>query len=414
MTENQKIAEIAKIEIGTRHRKEMGDVKSLAESIAEIGLLHPVVIDDKGTLIAGERRIRACQSLGWDSVPVTVIPLDDIVRGEYSENAFREDFRPSEIDAIRRALEPAEKAAAKERQEEGRNQHSQGSGNFPEGSKGETRDKIGKLAGVSGRTVDKIAEVVQAAEESPEEFGKLVEEMDKSGKVDRAHKKLKKAKKQAAAMEMASMVPSISDRYQLHHANFTEAQRLEDNSVDFIITDPPYPAEYLNVFDGLGLVAANVLKPGGLALVMVGETYLPDIIAMLGKHLTYHWALAYLTPGGQAVQQFDRKVNTFWKPVLVYRKGEYTGDWFGDVVRSDTNDNDKEHHHWGQSVSGMRDLMRRFVKPGNVVLDPFLGGGTTAVVTLEMGASFIGYDIDPGAIETTKARIGEIHATVVV
>jgi hypothetical protein len=40
-------------------------------------------------------------------------------RGEFAENAIRKDFLPSEIDAIRRALEPMEKAAAKDRMSAG-------------------------------------------------------------------------------------------------------------------------------------------------------------------------------------------------------------------------------------------------------------------------------------------------------
>jgi hypothetical protein len=42
--------------------------------------------------------------------------LKQVVRGEFAENAFRKDFLPSEIEAIRRAIEPYERAAAKERQ----------------------------------------------------------------------------------------------------------------------------------------------------------------------------------------------------------------------------------------------------------------------------------------------------------
>jgi hypothetical protein len=45
-----------------------------------------------------------------------------------------------------------------------------------ESIRGQTRDKIGSFAGVSGRTVEKIAQVVKAAEEKPEKFGHLVEE----------------------------------------------------------------------------------------------------------------------------------------------------------------------------------------------------------------------------------------------
>ena len=46
---------------------------------------------------------------------MTVVDLAEIVRGELAENADRKDFLPSEIEAIRRALLPKEKEAAKER-----------------------------------------------------------------------------------------------------------------------------------------------------------------------------------------------------------------------------------------------------------------------------------------------------------
>jgi ParB-like chromosome segregation protein Spo0J len=185
---------IANIKIGTRHRKDLGDIEGLARSIADVGLLHPIVVRADGTLIAGERRLEACKQLGWTDVPVTVVDLDDIVRGELAENAERKDFLPSEIDAIRRALEPIEKAAAKARMSEGGGDQRSADrvGKISTPDAGKTRDKIGAFAGVSGRTVEKIAAVVDAAETEPEKFGHLVEEMDKTGKVDRAHKQLHK------------------------------------------------------------------------------------------------------------------------------------------------------------------------------------------------------------------------------
>src|SRR5262245_47606303 len=106
---------ISSIVVGRRHRRDLGDIAGLAKTIDELGLLHPVVVQADGTLVAGERRLAACRSLGWQTVPVTVVNLTDIVRGEFAENAHRKDFLPSEIDAIRRALEPLEKAAAKQR-----------------------------------------------------------------------------------------------------------------------------------------------------------------------------------------------------------------------------------------------------------------------------------------------------------
>jgi ParB family chromosome partitioning protein len=104
--EKQHVIASSDIRIGGRHRRDLGDIAGLAASIAEVGLLHPVVIREDGTLIAGERRLRACGSLGWSEIPVRVVPLEDIVRGEFHENAARKDMR---------VVEPIERAAAKER-----------------------------------------------------------------------------------------------------------------------------------------------------------------------------------------------------------------------------------------------------------------------------------------------------------
>src|SRR3546814_18723310 len=93
----------------------MGDVKALAESIKQVGLLHPIVITPDNTLSAGERRLCACKELGWTEIPVTVAPLDDIVKGEFAENAIRKDFTPSEIDAIRRRCESVVKEQDQQR-----------------------------------------------------------------------------------------------------------------------------------------------------------------------------------------------------------------------------------------------------------------------------------------------------------
>jgi ParB/RepB/Spo0J family partition protein len=98
-----KTVPITAIRVGKRHRKDLGDIRSLARSIQEIGLLHPVVIRPDGVLIAGERRLRAAKLLGWKKVPVTVLDLDKVIRGEVAENIFRQDFRPSEMVAIARA-----------------------------------------------------------------------------------------------------------------------------------------------------------------------------------------------------------------------------------------------------------------------------------------------------------------------
>lgn len=183
------------------------------------------------------------------------------------------------------------------------------------------------------------------------------------------------------------------------------ADDIPSESVDVIITDPPYPADYIDLFDTLGELAARVLKPGGSLIAMTGQLYLPRYLELLGKHLNYHWTLAYTTPGGQAVQIWDKEVNTFWKPLLWFVKDDRDGRWVSDVINTPVNANDKNHHHWGQGVDGMKSIVEKFSNPGDIILDPFLGGGTTGVAAKILKRKFIGVEIDGDVAETALKRI---------
>src|ERR1700676_5827991 len=107
---------IDQIQIGYRYRRDLGDVRALADSIAQVGLLHPVVVTPEGRLIAGQRRLEACRLLGWTDIAVTVVDLYQAARGEAHENFVRKDLLPSEIVALKRAIEPLERRDARERQ----------------------------------------------------------------------------------------------------------------------------------------------------------------------------------------------------------------------------------------------------------------------------------------------------------
>ena len=182
---------------------------------------------------------------------------------------------------------------------------------------------------------------------------------------------------------------------------------IPDNSVDFIITDPPYPKEYLTLYEDLSFLASRVLKDGGSLLCMCGQSYLNEVMTNLCFHMEYHWTLCYLTPGGQSPQLWAKSTNTFWKPIIWLTKGKYKGDLISDIVKTPPNENDKTHHEWGQSVAGFDELVKKFAYPGQTILDPFLGGGTTAICALKANCRFIGVDISQECIEKTKARLAE-------
>jgi ParB-like chromosome segregation protein Spo0J len=171
------------IRVDHRHRKDMGDIAELAASMAELGLLEAIGIRPHGMLIWGERRLRAAKRLSWTTIPVTVVNLDAVVRGEFAENAHRKNFTLSEAVAIKRALEPLEKAAAKARRLAGKP-----SGNLP---KGRAADKATKATSMARRTLEKAEAIVDAAEAEPEKFGKLLAHMDRTGRVNGVYRRLR-------------------------------------------------------------------------------------------------------------------------------------------------------------------------------------------------------------------------------
>ena len=195
---------IDQIEVGFRYRKDLGDLRALADSIAEVGLLHPVVVTSSGRLIAGQRRLQACRQLGWTEIPVTVVDLLQAARGEAHENFVRKDLLPSEIVALKRAIEPTERRSARERQGSRADLcHPATVAECQRSYPGDARDNIARYLGVGRTTIERAEAVVEAAEEEPEEYGHLVEQMDRSGKVAGAFRRLT-VLKQAKELEAKS------------------------------------------------------------------------------------------------------------------------------------------------------------------------------------------------------------------
>jgi ParB-like chromosome segregation protein Spo0J len=201
---------LSQIKIGDRHRKDFGDLHALAGSIDREGLLQPVAITPADELIAGERRIRAwpLSKFRDDPIPVHVVDIEEIVRGEWSENSQRKDFTPSEMVALKRVLEPKLREEAKERQ--GARTDLRGiSPDVDVPPTGRAADKVAAFVGRDRKTIGKAEAVVEAAEAEPEKYGRLVDAMDRTGQVNGPFKRLQ-VMKQSEALRVSP--PSIPMR----------------------------------------------------------------------------------------------------------------------------------------------------------------------------------------------------------
>ena len=190
---------IADIVCEGRHRTDQGDLRALAESIDTIGLIHPVVVTPECRLVAGGRRLAAVKSLGWDTIPVTVIhtlaDATDALMAERDENTCRKDFTPTEAAAMRAAVAEAIRPLAEGRVG-GRPKSGETSGKFPTVPEStRTRNVAAKGTGYSGKTLDKVDKTKALAEDEtqPEPVREVAREalaeMDRTGNVDKPFKK---------------------------------------------------------------------------------------------------------------------------------------------------------------------------------------------------------------------------------
>ncbi|MDI6782823.1 MAG: ParB N-terminal domain-containing protein [bacterium] len=95
---------ITEIKVSFRARTDIGNISELAEDIKQHGLLHPLVVTPEKELVAGYRRLKAAESLGWKEVPVTSVePKQSLDQFDIqlSENMNRKELNPLELsDAI--------------------------------------------------------------------------------------------------------------------------------------------------------------------------------------------------------------------------------------------------------------------------------------------------------------------------
>jgi 16S rRNA G966 N2-methylase RsmD len=180
--------------------------------------------------------------------------------------------------------------------------------------------------------------------------------------------------------------------------------RVADGSASLIFTDPPYDEDSVPLYDDLAQFAARVLEPGGSLLCYTGHHALPEVLSLMMPHLRYWWYCACVHAGGNR-RLPGKYVFVGWKPILWFvkeRRG--TDDYVSDTVSSER---DKEHHDWGQGLGEAQYYIERLTLKGGLVIDPFCGGGTTALAAKGLGRRWLSFEIDPKVAARARARLKE-------
>jgi hypothetical protein len=181
-------------------------------------------------------------------------------------------------------------------------------------------------------------------------------------------------------------------------------KKLDSNSVDLFLTDPPY--SQIKLYERLAELAAAKLRPGGLCLAYSGQLYLPAILEAMGRHLTYWWTFA-IEFSGQHCAIHPRHLQNKWKPVVAYAKPplKHAPNWLTDILHG--GGRDKEHHDWGQHESEVEYLIEKLTEPGQLVVDPFCGGGQIPAVCKAVGRRWMATEIDKTTALIARKRLGE-------
>jgi 16S rRNA G966 N2-methylase RsmD/uncharacterized DUF497 family protein len=271
-------------------------------------------------------------------------------------------------------------------------------------------EKTVRNAGEFAKVVDALAEIVPEAAErvlagelpdaktalpkvEPELLPKVAERIAQgnANSVKEAVERIRREERQTTKPVLHGVYGGI----EIRRGDFREVLGdIPDHSVDIILTDPPYPQEYLPLWDDLGAFAARVLKPTGVLLAYSGQLHLPQVIAMLTKHLRWWWMCAIQHTGASGyIVAGGRRIMNQWKPLLVLTPYDAPPlqVQFRDLIEG--GGRQKELHNWEQSTEEAVRILQTFGQPDALVVDPFAGSGSFGIAAHQAGMRFIGAEI---------------------
>ncbi len=196
-----------------RFRKDLGDLADLKKSIKKHGLIHPIVVDSQGNLIAGERRRQACKELGIEP-EVRVVDFDKPQLAEIDENTCRKDFTPREIYEISQYYH---KLYSRQGKRQSSDNGTNGNGDFVR-IPNEVTKPIKTVAKIVGKSVDTISKLNQIYE-SPYNQVKFDLDLDKIS-IDEAYQCVKRGKERDEEKERQREMERERERWRIANPDF--------------------------------------------------------------------------------------------------------------------------------------------------------------------------------------------------
>lgn len=206
------------------------------------------------------------------------------------------------------------------------------------------------------------------------------------------------------------------DNVHLFHCDFRELDAKlrglghRPGDVDHIRADPPWDALALGVYPHLADFAGVWLKPGGVLGVYPGTDFEDDAKDVLREKL-----VGFSKPRRLIVINHDaghgRVIGGFkvcYQPILLFIKGEPTPRTvhYGDVIR--TGREPKNFHDWQRTEAETTHCLKALTEPGELVVDPFGGGFTTAACCLRLGLRCVSCDVIERVVNVGKFRLKQV------
>ena len=247
---------------------------------------------------------------------------------------------------------------------------------------------------------------VEPAEDSAPDLEDLAADAD-AEPADRKQRRQRDQKAEAKREDRARREAAVEDVPEPDIRSGSLSEALADvEGVDLVFTDPPYPREFLPAWSELAEWAASALKPGALLVAYSGQYHLPEVMERLSAHLDYQW-LGWIATTGPQVAVHQRPIMSGGKPLLIFSNGKLAEPFrsrrFFDSTRSEGRT--RELHTWQQDEAPAAYYIETLTERGELVVDPFVGSGTFALVAHRLGRRFIGCDADATAVTTARERV---------